>query len=127
MWQRKNLVLRAPTGSGKTIAVLAPFLYSREAIGVARMIYALPLRSLAQGIYREARQLCCRLGNAFHVTLQTFGACENVPSSARLKWPALGTGLGTETRVIAVSSTPKACGGISYHPRRRRVGPAGLR
>ena len=62
MWRRKNLVLRAPTGSGKTIAAVAPFLYSREAIGVARMIYALPLRSLAQGIYREAH-IVFRSGN----------------------------------------------------------------
>jgi CRISPR-associated endonuclease/helicase Cas3 len=71
MWRRRNVILRAPTGAGKTIAVLAPFLYSRDFIGVVRMIYALPLRSLAQGIYRESRQLCHRLGNALRVTLQT--------------------------------------------------------
>jgi len=52
------------------------------------------------------------------------GACENMPSSARLKCPPLGTGLGAETRVKAISSTPKACGGISYHPRRRRAAPS---
>jgi CRISPR-associated endonuclease/helicase Cas3 len=71
MWRRENVVLRAPTGAGKTIAVLAPFLYSREAVGVARVIYALPLRTLAQGIYQESRQLCGRLGKALRVTLQT--------------------------------------------------------
>jgi hypothetical protein len=46
------------------------------------------------------------------IEAMSLGARENMPSSARLKWPALGTGLGTETRVKAISSTPKACGGF---------------
>jgi len=71
LWHRENVVLRAPTGAGKTAATLAPFLFSSRAIGVARLIYALPLRSLAQGIYEEAVQLCRRLGNDRQVKLQT--------------------------------------------------------
>jgi CRISPR-associated endonuclease/helicase Cas3 len=71
MWRRENLLLRAPTGAGKTIAVLAPFLYARGKIGAARLIYALPLRSLAQGIYRETQEICRRLGTGFEVTMQT--------------------------------------------------------
>ena len=31
-----------------------------------------------------------------------FGAHENLPSSAELKLPALGTGLGTETTVVII-------------------------
>ena len=50
LWTRHNVVLRAPTGSGKTLAVLAPFLLGRQHIGARRLIYALPLRTLAQGI-----------------------------------------------------------------------------
>jgi CRISPR-associated endonuclease/helicase Cas3 len=71
MWRRENVVLRAPTGTGKTLAVLGPFLFSRERIGATRLIYALPLRSLAQGIYREAREICTRLDSGLQVTMQT--------------------------------------------------------
>jgi CRISPR-associated endonuclease/helicase Cas3 len=71
IWRRDNVILRAPTGAGKTIAVLAPFLYSREKIGARRLIYALPLRSLAQGIYREAQETCQRIGTGVQVTMQT--------------------------------------------------------
>lgn len=61
----KNIVLRAPTGAGKTWAVLAPFLFfdKEKFLGCpARLIYALPLRTLAQGVYREAREAARRLG-----------------------------------------------------------------
>lgn len=71
MWRHENIVLRAPTGAGKTVAALAPFLFSREAIGVARVIYALPLRSLAQGIYEDATELCGRLSKHLDVKVQT--------------------------------------------------------
>jgi CRISPR-associated endonuclease/helicase Cas3 len=71
LWRRQNLILRAPTGAGKTLAVLAPFLYSREAVGACRLIYALPLRTLAQGIYAEAQSLATRLGGGLRVTMQT--------------------------------------------------------
>lgn len=54
--QGKNLILRIPTGCGKTWAVLAPFLYARRMGGPARLIYALPLRTLAQGVYRVAAE-----------------------------------------------------------------------
>ncbi len=68
LWNRHNVVLRAPTGSGKTLAVLAPFLLDRQRIGVRRLIYALPLRTLAQGIYQTAQGLAPR---DWTVTLQT--------------------------------------------------------
>ena len=57
LWSRRNVVLRAPTGSGKTLAVLAPFLLDRARTGARRLIYALPLRTLAQGIYETAKDL----------------------------------------------------------------------
>jgi CRISPR-associated endonuclease/helicase Cas3 len=71
MWRRENVILRAPTGAGKTIAVLAPFLFSSERTGATRLIYALPLRTLAQGIYRQAQEICKRLGGRFQVTMQS--------------------------------------------------------
>ncbi len=72
LWARQNVAVRAPTGCGKTKAVLAPFLFAREKIGAARLIYALPLRTLAQGVYQEAQDLRDRCGQAcLKVTMQT--------------------------------------------------------
>src|SRR5438128_289610 len=55
LFQGRSCVLRAPTGSGKTWATLAPFLYGRvtgcPSIAVDRVIYALPLRSLASSLH----------------------------------------------------------------------------
>jgi CRISPR-associated endonuclease/helicase Cas3 len=69
LFQRRHLILRAPTGAGKTLSVLVPFLVGRGAIGVRGMIYVLPLRTLAEAIYKEA----CDLGETrgFTVTMQT--------------------------------------------------------
>jgi CRISPR-associated endonuclease/helicase Cas3 len=51
----RNVVLRAPTGAGKTWSVLVPFLFAGWERRPGRLIYALPLRTLAQGVYREAQ------------------------------------------------------------------------
>lgn len=59
---RQNIVLRAPTGAGKTWAVLAPFLFARDKGGPTRLIYALPLRTLAESIFREAQEAAGKLG-----------------------------------------------------------------
>lgn len=53
----ESLILRAPTGSGKTWGTLAPFLYSRFVLrgttaSVDRVLCALPLRSLASSLHR---------------------------------------------------------------------------
>jgi CRISPR-associated endonuclease/helicase Cas3 len=72
LFQRRHLIIRAPTGAGKTLSVLVPFLVDRGAIGVRGMIYVLPLRTLAEAIYKEA----CDLGEprGFTVAMQT-GEC----------------------------------------------------
>ena len=57
----RNLALRAPTGSGKTATVLTPFLYPGWYPRPARLIYALPLRTLAQSIYAEAQRMARRV------------------------------------------------------------------
>lgn len=69
----KSLVLRAPTGSGKTAAVLAPFLYPGWRPRPTRLIYALPLRTLAQAIFKEAQWMVQGVGCDAEttVTIQT--------------------------------------------------------
>lgn len=69
----RNVVLRAPTGAGKTWAVLAPFFSPAWHRRPARLIYALPLRTLAQGIYREARETARQLGLHVEPQLDAFG------------------------------------------------------
>lgn len=49
----QSVILRAPTGAGKTWSAVAPYLYSRthgEPIA-DRLLYALPLRALARDLY----------------------------------------------------------------------------
>jgi CRISPR-associated endonuclease/helicase Cas3 len=65
IFERKNIILRAPTGAGKTLAVLIPFLHAIHSNADGRpnrLIYALPLRTLAQGVYREAREAAAKIG-----------------------------------------------------------------
>ena len=69
LFDGRNVLLRAPTGAGKTWAVLAPFLFDAWKARTTRLIYALPLRTLAQGIYEQARRAAESLG---HPTEPTF-------------------------------------------------------
>src|SRR5438093_2000262 len=50
-----SIVLRAPTGAGKTWATVAPFLFERflNNYFADRLIYSLPMRTLATTIYKE--------------------------------------------------------------------------
>jgi CRISPR-associated endonuclease/helicase Cas3 len=53
----QSVILRAPTGSGKTWATVAPFLYTcikaQHAKFADKLLYALPLRSLASNLYKS--------------------------------------------------------------------------
>lgn len=51
----RSVVLRAPTGTGKTWATVAPFLYSlwRGQPQADRLLYTLPLRSLASSLHHD--------------------------------------------------------------------------
>ncbi|WP_447973986.1 DEAD/DEAH box helicase [Nitrospira sp. Kam-Ns4a] len=62
LFNGSNVVLRVPTGAGKTWSVLVPFLFPTWKNRPTRLIYALPLRTLAQGIYHEARRLAEKQG-----------------------------------------------------------------
>lgn len=55
LFQSRSVILRAPTGSGKTWAAVAPFLYQRleRRQNADRLLYVLPLRSLASGLYQS--------------------------------------------------------------------------
>jgi len=64
-----NFILQAPTGSGKTLATIAPFIYcwklwkdnKQEVDGFPRkLIYSLPLRTLANSLYQEIKDLVQR-------------------------------------------------------------------
>lgn len=71
--RRQNLAVRAPTGAGKTNTVLTPFFWDGWTPKPRRLIYAVPLRTLAHGIYEEARTLAEKVGedSARVVKLQT--------------------------------------------------------
>ncbi|HCJ10004.1 MAG TPA: CRISPR-associated helicase Cas3', partial [Clostridiales bacterium] len=51
----RNVVLVAPTGSGKTLAAVHPFVYARQQgrRWADRLLYALPLRTLAGALYSD--------------------------------------------------------------------------
>lgn len=70
--QGKPILLLAPTGSGKTEAVVLPFLASDRKPLPARLIYALPLRSLADQIAGRIGNYAQKLRNpvGFQVRLQ---------------------------------------------------------
>jgi len=62
LFEGRNVLLKAPTGAGKAWAVLVPFFWEDWISRPARLIYALPLRTLAQGIYREALDAVGKFG-----------------------------------------------------------------
>ncbi len=67
----ENLVLRAPTGSGKTLSVLVPYIVGRRECRYSRLIYALPLRTLVHSIRDEAERVVRALDVSLTVTVQT--------------------------------------------------------
>lgn len=76
----KSLILRAPTGSGKTWATIVPFLFSKfQGTPIAdRLIYVLPLRSLARNLQKTTDEAIRKQGLNVRVTLQS-GEEQNDP------------------------------------------------
>lgn len=70
-----HTLIRVPTGCGKTLAVVAPFLLDRlhgeSAIGARRLIYVLPMRTLVRAIERDICDLVERAKVNCTVTVQT--------------------------------------------------------
>ncbi len=73
--RRRHVLVRVPTGCGKTLSVVAPFLFDRanggNAIGARRLIYVLPMRTLVRSIERDIRELVARARLDCTVTVQT--------------------------------------------------------
>lgn len=69
----KNVLLRAPTGAGKTNAALFPFLHAwKSGIPFAdRLIFAFPLVTLAQAQYKEVQKVCRAAAPELNVKIQT--------------------------------------------------------
>ncbi|MCW5891116.1 MAG: CRISPR-associated helicase Cas3' [bacterium] len=68
-----DLLLTAPTGSGKTLATVAPFFHARR-VGrpiADRILYALPLRTLARKLAVDLRPVVERVDPSVRVTVQT--------------------------------------------------------
>lgn len=60
LFEGKNVILTVPTGAGKTWASVLPFLYSRQTGKIdfpQKMIYSLPLRTLANSIYSDVTKI----------------------------------------------------------------------
>lgn len=70
--QGNNVILSAPTGAGKTWAALMAYLKSKMAGEpvVDKVIYVLPLRSLASSLYQSTSEVCGKLKD-INVTIQT--------------------------------------------------------
>jgi CRISPR-associated endonuclease/helicase Cas3 len=73
LFDGRNILLRAPTGAGKTWAVLAPFLFDGWKARPTRLIYALPLRTLAQGVYHQARDAAKKFRHPIEPTFDKNG------------------------------------------------------
>jgi CRISPR-associated endonuclease/helicase Cas3 len=72
----KSLILRAPTGSGKTWAAVAPFIYSRLIRNkfADRLIYTLPLKALASNLHDSTQE---KLRNVPELTERGSGKAKN--------------------------------------------------
>lgn len=70
LFARRHVVVRAPTGAGKTLAAVVPFLLRRKEMQVGGLIYVLPLRTLVEAIFEETKRLANPLG--LTVAMQIF-------------------------------------------------------
>ena len=79
LWNEGNgpgnqpILLKAPTGSGKTEAVLMPFLYQwrEDRWPIApRLIYVLPMRALANQIHKRIKDYAAKVNEKINVSIQ---------------------------------------------------------
>lgn len=69
----RNILLKAPTGAGKTWASILPsvFAYIQEAYTPKKLIYSLPLRTLADSLYKTVSNNDVIKNTGLKVSLQT--------------------------------------------------------
>lgn len=80
LFEGKNVILSVPTGAGKTWASLIPFLYSKENCRTnfpQKMIYSLPLRTLANSIYSDVNTVISNNPNFVRLTSIHTGEYKN--------------------------------------------------
>ena len=75
----KDLVARAKTGSGKTIAFLLPILQKLEATAHVQALILVPTRELAQQIFKEVKKLDTKVK-----AIEIFGGVSIVPQVEQL-------------------------------------------
>lgn len=70
---KKDVLIDAPTGCGKAWAAILPYLYSHSIKQPCadKLIYALPLRSLANSLYLDHKECIHRWDKQINITLQT--------------------------------------------------------
>src|SRR5579863_2628016 len=66
----KSVILRVPTGAGKTWGAVAPFLHGVKTGKPLsdRLLYALPLRSLASSLHATVHERMCGLFDSVGTT-----------------------------------------------------------
>lgn len=69
--QGRSVILRAPTGSGKSEAVWLPFLLNRNASLPYRMIHVLPRRALANQLADRAFEIAAKLDSTNKLLIRT--------------------------------------------------------
>lgn len=70
----KNIILSVPTGAGKTWASIIPFLYAKQNSienFPQKMIYSLPLRTLANSIYSDINKVLNKKGYLKFASIHT--------------------------------------------------------
>ncbi|HXK70688.1 MAG TPA: DEAD/DEAH box helicase [Caldisericia bacterium] len=85
---RFPIIIKAPTGSGKTEAIIAPFLYQfleKDFHVAPRMIYVLPMRVLVNNVVERIKKCACMVSPYISViiSLKTAGAKEEVQSEGQ--------------------------------------------
>jgi CRISPR-associated endonuclease/helicase Cas3 len=69
----KNILLKAPTGAGKTWASILPFAYNikQKTVSPKKLVYSLPLRTLANSLYDNVSKNNIIKEMGLNVSLQT--------------------------------------------------------
>lgn len=65
--QNKSILLRAPTGSGKSEAIFLPFLIARQEKLPSQMIYSLPMRTLVDDVSDRFQKLARKVSGEIRV------------------------------------------------------------